>query len=193
MTPVERVGWITIVGLAAAALIGWLFSACAFAAERPTTLVERLVHEQTSLQSRTDPPVDALAFAQAVAAVPKVNGTWAALMLAVAAHESALSARIARGECKSFECDHGLAWGLWQRHRNAHNHDQWGSTDVNVQALDAARALRSAFYTCSPAGKPLRADWALATFRVYAGHGCGDPFKGEEKRVATFKRLQGRL
>lgn len=190
MTPVERVGWFTILGCVIVGIWSWAHSA--HGAERPSPLVEHLVREQGSLQSRKDEPVDALELAEAIAAVPRINREWAAMLLTIAAHESALSARIARGECKAFECDHGLAWGLWQGHRNAINAEQWGSPDIGVQALAAARALRGAFYTCNPRGK-LREDWALATFRAYAGNGCEQPLRGEEKRMATFNRLRATL
>ncbi|MEO8917628.1 MAG: hypothetical protein ABI488_09400, partial [Polyangiaceae bacterium] len=57
------------------------------------------------MASKKDEPVDPRELAEAIAAVPKISREWAALILTVAAHESALSARIARGEYRDFEGD----------------------------------------------------------------------------------------
>lgn len=191
MSTPNKVGWFTLAFLAALALaMAWSAAAHAEQPPPPIGLVARLVVAQPALQSRKDTPVDARELAEAIAAIPHVNSEWAALVLTIAAHESALSARIARGDCLAHECDGGRAWGLFQMHRNLHNAEQWGSPDLGVQALAASRALRSSFYQCGGAKHP---DWALRTIRAYAGRGCENPLRGEERRMATFERLRRRL
>jgi hypothetical protein len=144
-----------------------------------------------SFGSQVEPIVEPADLAAAVASVPHVTREWAALLLTVASHESALSARIARGECRDNECDHGAAWGLWQQHRNALNSEVWGSENVAVQAGEAARALRRAFYTCQSG--PLRPDWVARTLNAYAGHSCDAIWPGLQARLATFQRALRRL
>lgn len=155
------------------------------------TLHEKIVAVQPSLASKTDDPVDAVELASAITATPKITADWAALILTVAGHESALSARIAAGQCRPKECDHGAAWGLFQAHKNALNAAVWGSPDVRVQTTEAARALRSAFYQCNH-GR-LQPDWIERTLNAYAGRSCDAVWPGLKTRVATFKRVRGRL
>ncbi len=186
MAPDFKIAWVTIIVLAALALIMGL---CAICHAEPLTLRERIISAQPMLASRSDVPVAADEFADAVLSVPRLSPDWAALLLTVAAHESALSARIARGECRPRECDHGLAWSLWQVHRNEQNSAVWGSRDLNVQAREASRMLRQAFYRCGG----MHAGWLLQTLRAYAGKRCSDPFPGESARVATFVQVRSRL
>jgi hypothetical protein len=181
---------VTLFALAVLALCLW-YASVAHAETRRPTFIDRLVSAQAGLQSKRDEPVDALELANAVARLPHISGEWAALILTVAGHETALSARIARGDCKSWECDSGKAWGLYQIHRNALNADSWGSPDIGVQTSEAARALRRAFYTCQHG--PLRADWVARTINAYAGHSCDAIWPGLTRRVATFERLRRRL
>lgn len=188
MTASNRIGWITLLFLAGLAFGMALAAKCK--AAPATNFVDRLIAAQPALQSRAEQPVDPRELAEAIAAIPHVTGTWAALVLTIAAHESALRARIARGECKPLECDGGRAWGLYQSHKNTRNAEAWGSPDLKLQTLEAAAALRSAFYQC---GGLRSADWPLQTIRAYAGRGCRTPLAGEGARVATFERLRGRL
>ncbi|MEO8902063.1 MAG: hypothetical protein ABI488_09355, partial [Polyangiaceae bacterium] len=122
---------------------------------------------------------------------------WAALILTVAAHESALSARIARGEYRDFEGDsfrnrdgkvQHRAWGLWQQHKNRLNADAWGSPDINVQTQEAARALRRAFYQCNGGSHP-PGDWVRTTLTAYAGRACDASWTGIEKRMSTYQQV----
>ncbi len=152
------------------------------------SLTDRLVAAQGPLASRSEPAVDARALAEAIASVPRVTREWAALILTVAAHESALSARIAANDCRAKECDGGRASGLYQSHRNALNGSAWGSTDVRVQTLEAARALRRGFYTCN-GRRPLPGDWVARTINGYAGRSCDAVWPGLENRLVTFARV----
>lgn len=119
---------------------------------------------------------------------------WALLLLTVAHHETALSWRIAIGECRSNgECDGGRAWGLYQQHYNTFNSLVWGMPDVRTQTLEASRALNRAYRQCQVRGTPLRIDWVRRTLSAYAGRGCDSPWKGFDARVATFERLARKL
>lgn len=184
-------GWLALIAVVALACAMLLTAITARA--NALSLVERIVAVQPSLASKTDEPVDAVELASAITSVPRLTPEWAALLLTVAGHESALSARIAANRCKPHECDHGKAFGLYQGHKNALNADVWGSPDIRVQTLEAARALRSAFYTCNGGGQHLRHDWVARTINAYAGHSCDAVWPGLESRLATFKRVRARL
>jgi hypothetical protein len=155
-------------------------------------LVDRLVLVQPAFQSRVDEPVGARELAEAIASIPKVNRDWAALVLTVAVHESALAARIARGDCKRYECDGGRAWGLYQGHRNEANAAVWGSPDIAIQTQEAARMLRAVFYRCN-GPHSLSFDWVARTLSAYAGHRCDANWAGLDRRLNTFARIRGRL
>jgi len=188
VTASTRVGWITLAFLTALGL-AMAFSATVHGAT--PSLVDRLIAAQAPLASRKEPAVDARELAEAIASVPKVTREWAALILTIAAHESALSARIAANDCAKHECDGGRAFGLYQGHRNAHNATVWGSTDIRVQTFEAARALRSGFYTCNHGKLPT--DWVARTINGYAGKKCDSIWPGLEQRLATFNRIVRKL
>lgn len=164
------------------------------------TLVDRMTLVQPAFQSRKDEPVDPRTLAEAIAKVPNLTAEWAALILTVAAHESGFAKRIAENRCEKWECDSHhvkgvLEWraaGLWQQHRNELNKETWGSTDLDVQASDAARMLRAAFYRCNRRGK-LRADWVAATLSAYAGRSCNANWAGLDRRLNTWQRIRSRL
>jgi hypothetical protein len=181
------IGWLVI---AFGVATGLAFSCAAHGAE--PTLAERIEAVVPSLASQKEETVDARELATSVAAVPKVTREWAALILTVGAHESALRARIAANDCRPHECDGGRAFGLYQGHKNKFNETVWGSSDVRVQTLEAARALRSGFYTCNGRRK-LPADWVARTINGYAGKRCDAQWDGLTKRLATFNRVVRKL
>lgn len=183
-------GWFAL--CAVVALAGAMLLTAVVRADAPT-LADRIIAVQPSLQSKRDEPVDASELASAIIAVPKLTPDWAALLLTVASHESALSARIAANQCRAKECDHGKAFGLYQGHKNKLNEGVWGSTDIRVQTTEAARALRSAFYTCNGGGRPIGSDWVARTINAYAGHSCDAAWPGLTARLATFKRVRAKL
>lgn len=183
----------------AAFAIGLWFTS--FAGAAAPSLIERLIAAQRPLQSRLDEPVDAEELATAIAGVPKITREWAALILTVAGHESALSARIQRGEYKPHEGDsfrnregklQHRAWGLWQSHRNRLNETVWGSPDLQVQTGEAARALRRAFYQCNGGGRP-HAGWVRSTINAYSGRRCDATWPGLEKRLKTYQQVLSSL
>lgn len=186
MSPDIRVGWTVVLFLAALAA-GMGVSSVAHC--EPSPLIERVAALVPVFGSKKEPLVDAAGFASAVVSVSGGNRDWTALLATVAIHEAALSARIADGNCRPLECDHGLAWSLYQIHRNQQNSAVWGSRDLTVQTREASRMLRQAFYRCGG----LHDGWLLQTLRAYAGHGCASPFPGETERVATFVRVRSRL
>jgi len=184
-----------IMAACAAFAIGLWFTS--FAGAAAPSLMERLISAQAPLQSKVDEPVDARELATAISSVPKITREWAALILTVAAHESALSARIARGEYKDYEGDsfrnregkvQHRAWGLWQAHKNRLNDSAWGSPDITVQTAEAARALRRAFYTCNGGGRS-QSDWVRSTLNSYSGRRCDATWPGLEKRLTTYKQV----
>jgi hypothetical protein len=180
-----RIGWTVVLFLAALAL-GMAFSAICHAS--PPTLRETIIAAVPSLATKREEALQPDVVADAVLSATS-NRQWAALLLTIASHESALSARIARGECGPHECDHGKAWGTWQQHQTPRNAEVWGSPDLNVQAREASHLARQFYNMCKSSGVP----FPLSTFRAFAGSGCKMPFKGEAARMATFKRLMGRL
>jgi len=147
--------------------------------------------------------VDAREFADAVAQASNGNRDWAALLITIAAHESALSARIAENRCEAWECDathvggklvHRAA-GLFQEHRNLNNLTTWGSTDVGVQVASASRALRRAYWTCArhyPKGVSAKV-WVSFTINAFAGKSCDREWRGGEEREATWRAVRRRL
>ncbi len=185
-----KLAWAAIVGLCLIAAT--MFFSAIGRADAPS-LTDRLIAIQPSLQSKSDAPVDARELAEAITSVPKVTREWAALILTVAHHEAALSARIAANNCGKLECDGGRAWGLYQAHKNLHNQAVWGSTDIRVQTLEAARGLRSGFYTCNGGKHGMRADWVARTINGYAGRRCDAEWPGLQQRLATFNRIVRRL
>lgn len=188
MNFIERMAWWLARALVVLAVL-FLLSALAHA--DPPTLSDRVVAVQPTYQSHKDPAVDPQEFADAI--VPRCKGSreWCAVLLTIAIHEAALSARIARGECDQTirECDGGLAWGLFQIHKNERNREFWGTPDLKVQAAEASRLARAAFYRCQKSGVP----FPLSTFRAYAGRDCHMPIRGEERRVQTYNQILRRL
>ncbi|MBA2724262.1 MAG: hypothetical protein H0U56_15520 [Methylibium sp.] len=116
------------------------------------------------------------------------------LLLTIGHAESGFSMRIGAGEFRRWESDPGRdgvarAHSFWQIHKAAASSEEaWlaAKTDVRVAAREAARALTRARYVC----RGTTGDWLTETLRGYAGSGCRRSFKGEQARVATFRRLE---
>lgn len=188
MTRSNSITWAwAFIAVSIATLVSFLLAGRDAHANAPT-LHETIAAAVPSLGSKREPTVDAEELADAVTAATP-NRQWAALLLTIASHESALSARIARGECRKHECDHGRAWGLWQAWKAPHNEAVWGSPDITVQAREASHIAHQYFNMCKTSGVP----FPLSTMRAYAGHGCSTPIKGEDARMRTFERLMRRL
>lgn len=184
-----RVSRFVILLLAAAGLVWALFGArLAAAAEtplRPAPSWEgRLARQAERFASKREAPVDPALLARAITTITP-SREWAAFLLTVAVHESALAERLRVNDCRAHECDHGRAWGLWQNWRTEGNGDAWGSPDLTVQAKTAAHLSKQMFNMCKRSGVP----FPLGVFRALGGRGCHQPLRGEQARVATYQRI----
>lgn len=186
--PDIRIGWATI-GFLVAISIAMVISARLAHAGQPT-LTDRIAAVIPSLASQKEESVDARELAEAIAAAAKGDRGWAALLLTTAASESALSARIARGECLQHECDGGRAWSLFQIHKNTQNASVWGSPDLSIQTHEALRMLKQAGARCSRLHHLPR---ATCIVRAYAGHSPELPLPREERRLAMLDRVLRRI
>lgn len=114
----------------------------------------------------------------------------AAFLIAWGDHETRYSLRIHRGHCRPLECDRGRARGPWQNHRNGLSDEKWealhGVELTRLQAEEAARRARWALNQC-------KADRIRGAFRVLGGNGCTKALRGEDERVATFRRVRAKL
>jgi len=169
------------------------------------TLEESLRTIPEKYGSKKEPVVSGVEFAKALMQIKGVSREWAALLSAVGIHESALSERIRLGlyhdcngpadrcEGDAYRDKDGVlrhkAWGLWQLHQNLTNDQEWGSTELQIQARAASRMLRGAYYRCKNSGVP----HPLGTIRAFAGRSCTMPFPGESKRVVTYNRILSQL
>jgi hypothetical protein len=124
-------------------------------------------------------------FASAVAKYARTPEE-ASLMLSWAEHESHFARRIADGDCRKWECDHGRARGLFQEHRGAAG-AEWSYMlgDIDAQVRAAARTTRWVLKTC-------KGD-ARCSFRVLGGLRTDVALKGEDSRVRSFTRVRGML
>lgn len=116
---------------------------------------------------------------------PRSPREWAALMLTVANHETHFSIRISDGQCKKWECDRGLARGMWQLHANYFNRAEWfrQNGDIGLQAKLASAQLKRAYATCPQ-------DFPRGALNAFAGRRCGDDWPGLKARLGTFQRLR---
>jgi hypothetical protein len=155
----------------------------------PYNMVARLVKAQQGLSAPREEKTDPEALARAIASASKGDRLLAAAMLATAYVETSLSDRLRRNECRKLECDGGRAWGLYQIHKDGNTRDVWGSPDVDVQSIAAARKLKSAFYTAKSAHAP----FPEGMFRAYGGRRVTATVPREALRVSTFNRVLGHL
>jgi hypothetical protein len=120
----------------------------------------------------------------------------AALLIAIAYHETGLSLRIHAGNCKPYECDGGRARGLWQLHSNAYVPPpiwyelaglDFGRT--RASALEASRALNRAYWMCARHD----GDKVAMALTAYAGLGCRATWKGLKPRLQTYASVLRKL
>lgn len=205
----DRVGWILIAFLCALGLAMALTASIAKAetSSPPLSLGARLnvalhvlpTYKDDTAEELRDAKEQQLADLSAAIASVTNSREWAALVATVAYSESGLSLRLFRGECRPHECDSRTvngervfaAWSPWQQHKNKLNESVWGSPGLTVQASEAAKMLKRAFYTCNRG--QLRADWPARTLTSYSGRRCDAIWPGLETRLATYRRIVGRL
>lgn len=157
---------------------------------KPYNMVDRLVAAQVGLQAPREPKTDPEALARAIASASKGDRILAAAMLATAYVETALSDRLRRNECRPKECDRRRAWGLYQIHKDGYTSEVWGSPDVDVQSIAAARKMKGAFYSAKAAGAP----FPEGMFRIYGGRRPdAKTLPREALRVETFNRILSHL
>ena len=137
----------------------------------------------TAIEIATDPPPPGVKLKD-----------FQALVIAIAWHESTLSLRIHRGECKPHECDGGRARGPWQQHRHGMSDADWeamhGLENVQHQAVVAAKQLRRSYLTCRGSG----VTWLQGTINNYAGRNCtATGWAGLDERQATWAKVRKRL
>jgi hypothetical protein len=131
--------------------------------------------------------------AQAVASVSR-DRDEAAFLIALGWHETKFSFRVHHGLCREFECDKGRAQSVWQIWKHSRSTEEWhGFVGISLDATKAAAGaalghVRFAQRVCR--GEP---DPIVATFRAYNGSGCRMPIPGERDRVATFRRVRGKI
>lgn len=180
--------------------VALVFATCvAHGADDGAWVVSGVEKATPEFSTKREPAVDGTELGQAIAKYER-NPDRAAMLFAIAVHESALMARIGRNECrydaKHKECDPELhrdgsvtfrAWGLWQQWKNANNASEWGSTSLDVQAKSAVRLLRGAWKRCS--GYPGVPE-PLGAIRAYAGRGCDQEVRGEGSRLATYNKVR---
>jgi len=116
-----------------------------------------------------------------------------AFLTAWGSAESNFSLRIQRGECHRWECDKGKARGPFQVHRNGKSDEAWarmvGVENTRAQVEQAAKHARWALGVCKLKGDAR----IVSAFRVLGGRGCEYPLKGEQDRLARFRRARGAL
>lgn len=161
-------------------------------------------HEDVELGSQRDEQLKVVATALAEEA-PRYRRTWpgstaelVAFAVAIAKHETHLSARIQAGRCKPLECDRGKARSYWQLHKNALTDEEWQRTvgleqeNVSFAARVALKRIVSSRNLCKlyeGSGPTLDE----MTFNAYAGHGCLSRLKDGQARVATYRKVLARL
>jgi hypothetical protein len=125
----------------------------------------------------------------------------AAFVIAWGSHETNYALRTTLGFCLGYECDPGRvkdgviarARSPWQIHRGGMSLADWdrmaGFENLEFQARKAVKMSRWALSTCRTRGD----ERILGAFRVLGGRGCAYPIRGEQARLATFKKLRGIL
>jgi hypothetical protein len=186
---------LAVFGVALLAAIAW--------SSEPSGVQQALERLPTYYEDRATPELKAvqlqdMATAIEIATDPPPPGVklkdFQALVIAIAWHESTLSLRIHRGECKPHECDGGRARGPWQQHRHGMTDADWdamhGLENVQHQAVVAAQQLRRSYLTCKGSG----ATWLQGAINNYAGRNCtATGWAGLEERQATWAKVRKRL
>jgi hypothetical protein len=181
-TPV-KLAWLTIVSLAAFALVAGIASA----SDSATLAAIRSL--PVAVEDRSDPakPQQLAQIAEAVERYSR-SKKEAAFLIAWTYSESAHSLRITAGLCRKWECDAGRARGLAQLHRNGLDQATWdrmhGLGNIDSQVEEAARRARGMLGMCPT---------IEGAFRAMTGAGCSGRLPGVEKRVALFRSLKARM
>jgi hypothetical protein len=107
--------------------------------------------------------------------------------------ETHYSLRVHAGLCQRWECDHGRARSPWQGHRNGMADERWsrmlGIENTDAQVAHALKMAAWALRDCHLEGDAR----VLSAFRRLGGLGCQQELPGEQKRLATYRMIRGRL
>ena len=186
---------LALFGVALLAAIAW--------SSEPSGVQQALQRLPTYYEDRAVPELKAVQLQDMATAIeaatnPPPPGVqlkdFQALVIAIAWHESTLSLRIHRGECKPHECDGGRARGPWQQHRHGMTDADWdamhGLEHVQHQAVVAAKQLRRSYLTCKGSG----VTWLQGAINNYAGRNCtATGWAGLEERQQTWAKVRRRL
>jgi len=196
VTPSNRVGWVTLLFLAA---LGLGMALCSVARADYSRLAERVAELVPRFGARGIELVEPVEFGVAVANACNQERECVARLLTMAVMESGLSAAVSRSEYRDHEGDaytdrQGVrrhkAWGLWQQHRSTRNADVWGEDDVLVQAKAARLAQAGAVRECRGFRSVLP---EVGMWRVLAGRGCLAPYSGEAARMELLVKIRRAL
>lgn len=196
MTPVNRIGWLTLAFLAVLALVTAL---CSVARADQSRLGQRVAALVPRFGARGVELVEPVEFGNAVAEACNQERECVARLLTMAVMESGLSAAVSRSEYRPHEGDAYLdrygvrqhrAWGTYQLHRSRLNAEVWGDDDLLVQARAARRAQAGAEAECRGFKSVLP---ELGMWRVLSGRGCLFSYSGEAARMALLAKIRRAL
>jgi len=196
MSPVNRVGWVTLAFLFA---LGFAMALCSVARADYSRLAERVAELVPRYGARGIELVEPVGFGNAVAQACNQDRECVARLLTMAVMESGLSAAVSRSEYKPYEGDAYLdrngvrqhrAWGTYQQHRSRLNAEVWGDDDALVQARAARLAQAGAVGECRGFRSVLP---EVGMWRVLSGRGCLAPYSGEAARMALLARVRKAL
>jgi hypothetical protein len=193
VSPVNKIGWVTIAFLALLALV------CSVARADYSRLAERIAELVPRLGTRGVELVEPVEFGNAIAVACNQDRECAARLLTMAVLESGLTAAVSRSEYRSHEGDaytdrdgvrRHRAWGTYQLHQNRLNADVWGTEDALVQARAARVAQAGAVAECR-GFRSVQPE--VGMWRVLSGRGCLAPYSGEAARMALLARIRKAL
>lgn len=196
MTPVTRVGWVTVFFLAALALT---LALCSVARADESRLARRVAELVPRFGARGVELVEPAAFGNAVAEACNQDRECIARLFTMAVMESGLRATVARSEYADHEGDaytdrlgvrQHKAWGTYQLHRSRLNAEVFGDDDLLVQARAARRAQAGAEAECR-GFRSVQPE--LGMWRVLSGRGCLLPYSGEAARMTLLAKIRRAL
>jgi len=188
--------WLPLVTIAA---LAGAMAVTALARGDAPTLADRVATLVPRYGSKSVPLVDAAEFGAAVDTACNHDRDCAARLVTMAVVESALSLSVSRSEFLPHQGDSYLdkdgtrqhrAWGTWELHKNAHNADVWGASDLLTQARAAKAAQVGALAECK-AFREVPPE--VGMWRILAGRGCTSMYSGAEKRMALLAQVRRRL
>jgi len=161
----------------------------------PAYTLEPTPEDADARAVRLEPVAGAIWEASAANPGGFTRGQWAAVITALAWHESRFARYVQAGQCETgpvgARCDNGKARGLWQQHQSACP-QAWATTpgsaeDLQKGAQCASRLLGSALHRCRSRAPSV----LFGAFSGYAGASC--TWGHARKREATAWQFARRL